>query len=155
VWIWPSGREKRFILQNESFLCRNKNRLQPEWVQPEDTISSSSLEIDEPASLSALSITSRASLTQLPHCVPQPVRELRSRKLLTPSLTDCHMAESLTALQIQTYMDEAYSISTHQLLTQIINANENDCQSHKQSSQTGPAFLRFDWGAASGAWNRV
>ena len=50
--------------------------------------------------------TALALATQLPHWVPQPVLELRSRKLFTPSLTASRMAESLTALQIQIYMFE-------------------------------------------------
>jgi hypothetical protein len=97
---------KAFILQKESILCRNKNRSQLEMVQLKDTTWSSTVDLGEPASASASSITSRASLTQLPHCVPHPVRALKSRKLPTPSFTACRIAESITAWQIQMYMEE-------------------------------------------------
>jgi len=52
---------------------------------------------DDPDLLIASFMISRASGTQLPHCVPQPVLKPRSRRLFTPSPTALRIAVSVTA----------------------------------------------------------
>jgi hypothetical protein len=91
-----------------SFYKRNHFFAEMRIVQLQElTTLSFTAEGGEPDPVSASSIISRASFTQLPHWVPHPVSKLKSRKLLTPLLTAFRIAESVTAWQIQMYIVEA------------------------------------------------
>jgi hypothetical protein len=102
-------------------------RITPQ-AQEEETTSRSTADLETPMSCRAASITSRATGTQRPHCVLQPVRALRSRSERAPSSTAARIAESVTALQIQTYMPITWFSKTSQQENSILNANENHCQ---------------------------